>query len=148
MAKKEDVIEALRQILQNKAVGTQEALKKELLSQGFDVNQSKLSRLLRKLGAIKVLNQQGEKVYHVPTVEAAVPKDSALAHLVLEICHNETTLLIKTHPGSAALIGHVLDKEPHLEILGTIAGDDVLMIIPKSIHEIPSLLKEIKALLS
>jgi len=123
-------------------------LRSELESLGFSVNQSKLSRVLRKLGATKVVNQQGESIYRLPITQAPLPKDSSVAHLALNVSHNESCILIKTLPGSASLIGHMLDQEPHLDLLGTLAGDDVVLVIPKTTTQISSLQKVIEKLLT
>ena len=147
MSKQSVLIETLRQLLQTKSIGTQEALVVELKSLGFEVNQSKLSRILHKIGAIKLVNQRGELVYHLAPPQAPLPKDSSLSHLALSIHANESCILIKTLPGSASLIGHMLDQETHLNILGTLAGDDVVMIIPTSVQHIPDLQQSIQRLL-
>lgn len=63
-------IQALRQILTRKGLGTQEELRSELEKLGHEVNQSTISRHLRKLGAIKILNSNSEPSYKLPEDEA------------------------------------------------------------------------------
>jgi len=141
--------EALKTLLVERQTGTQEEICEALEKQGFKINQSTVSRLLRKVKAIKVENEKGESVYSLPREPAPPTITPALRSLVLDILVNETTVVIFTSPGSASLIGRILDyKQPSSEVLGTIAGDDTIFVVPKSIQNIRKLYKEIKTLLA
>ena len=129
----------LRDLLVSKAVKTQDDIKEALLQLGFKVNQSKISRLLHKLGAIKTKNELGEIVYQLPKEPLPPTISSELAHLIIDV---------HTSPGSASLIARVIDHhQQHLKILGTVAGDDTVVVIPKSIQQIQAIIKDIETLL-
>ena len=138
----------LRDLLVSKAVKTQDDIKEALLQLGFKVNQSKISRLLHKLGAIKTKNELGEIVYQLPKEPLPPTISSELAHLVIDVVNNEMLIIVHTSPGSASLIARVIDHhQQHLKILGTVAGDDTVVVIPKSIQQIQAIIKDIESLL-
>lgn len=116
--------------------------------QGFKVNQSKISRLLRKLGAIKIVEGRGETVYRLPKEPGPPSAYTAVGHLVIDVAHNENLVVIRTSPGSASMIARVLDYQLQaIESLGSIAGDDTIIVIPQSIKNIQHTFKTIKNLL-
>jgi transcriptional regulator of arginine metabolism len=134
------LLTATQELLQKGAVKTQEGIKAELLKQGFKVNQTKISRLLHKIGAIK-LNEGKQTVYRLPTELAVIEPKIPLSQLVLGIDNNETLIVIHTSPGSAELVARLLDLHKTLDILGTVAGDDTIFVAPKKIQNIQALTK-------
>lgn len=142
------LIDALRHLLKGRETNTQDAICAALERQGYEINQSKVSRLLRKIGATKIVNTQGETVYSLPREPAPPHMNIPLKDLILDIVANEVAVVIFTSPGSASMIARVLDyHQQTTQILGTIAGDDTIFVIPKSIKKISQLLEEIKSLL-
>lgn len=130
------IIAILQQLLQSSNSKSQEALCAELEKHGFNVTQSTVSRLLRKLGAVKINNEKGESVYTLSPNIAPAAVVQALKTLVQSIDHNESLVVVNTNVGAASLIAHVLDVYHPIEILGTIAGDDTIFIAPKSTKNI------------
>jgi transcriptional regulator of arginine metabolism len=111
MAKKSStspILEALREILSGEIIGTQEAIQAALEKQGFKVNQSKVSRLLHKIGAVKVKHFSGSMVYQLPK-EPAPPAVNNLSQLVTDFAHNEMLIIVHTSPGSASLVARAID---------------------------------------
>lgn len=146
--KQKKLIEALRQLLIGGEAGSQEEICEALERKGFDINQSKASRLLRKIGAVKVINKEGQTVYSLPQEPAPPLMNSSLQDLIVDITSNETTVVVYTSPGSASMVARVLDYcKGSTEILGTIAGDDTIFIIPKSIENTMKMAEEIKEVL-
>jgi transcriptional regulator of arginine metabolism len=142
------LLEALKELLMEREASSQENICQVLEKKGYDINQSKVSRLLRKIGAIKVENNKGQTVYSLPREPAPPSMDTALRDLILHVESNETLVVIFTSPGSASMVARILDYiQINTEILGTIAGDDTIFVAPKSIKEIQKLYKEIKSLL-
>lgn len=143
------LIDALRELLMGRNSNTQEQLCKGLEAKGFDVNQSKISRLLRKINAVKVENPQGHTAYSLPREPAPPTINTPLKHLILNVVSNETLVLIFTSPGSASMVARMLDyHQVRSEILGTLAGDDTVFVAPKSVKAIAKLVEEIKGLLN
>lgn len=140
--------EALTEILKRGNAGTQQQIAEALKKQNLIVNQSKISRLLHKLGAIKVINAQGQTVYQLPKEWAPPPTQTPLTQLILNISANETLIVIQTSPGSASLIARMLDyQNSESEILATLAGDDTIFVAPKTVQRIEETLREVKQLL-
>lgn len=140
--------EALRTLLLGREAHTQEEICAALEKQGYEVNQSKISRLLRKIGAVKVENSKGETVYSLPREPAPPTPETRLRDLILEVVSNEVLVVIYTSPGSASMVARMLDyAQISTEILGTLAGDDTIFVAPRSIKNIRKLQEEIRALL-
>ncbi len=145
---KNALFESLRTLLMGRKADTQEAICSALEKMGYEINQSKVSRLLRKVGAIKIVNTVGQTVYSLPREPAPPSINTALGDLILDIVANEALVVIFTSPGSASMVARVLDyNQITTEILGTLAGDDTIFVAPKTIKDIQKLTQEIKALL-
>lgn len=143
--KKASLEEALKAILLSDSVGTQEAIIEALEELGYEVNQSRISRLLRKLGAIKTANEHKQIIYTLPAEPAPLASKNILSQLIISIKTNESLIVINTNPGSASLIGRLLDyHREELNILGTVAGDDTVFIAPHSVKQIAKTLEIVR----
>lgn len=145
---KSDLLDDLRQLLLEGKVTRQEDICIALQASGHHVNQSKISRLIHKLNAIKSKNELGQVVYRLAREPAPPTTSSQLSSLVIDVVANETTIIVNTSPGAAQLVARVLDyNKSTIQILGTIAGDDSIFVAPLSIKAIDNTLKQIKKLL-
>ncbi len=140
------LITDLHDILVAGSADSQETLCQLLQAKGYqDINQSKVSRLLRKVGAVKGKNAQGQIVYRLPKEPAPPTPSSPLAELVLDISCNETTIVINTSPGAAQLVARLLDyNRDSSGILGSVAGDDTILVIPSSIKQTKKTMERLK----
>ncbi|MGL4269480.1 MAG: transcriptional regulator ArgR [Plesiomonas sp.] len=130
--KQEQLIRAFKALLKEEKFSSQGEIVQALSDLGFrNINQSKVSRMLTKFGAVRTRNAKMEMVYCLP-VELGVPTTSSpLKNLVLDIDYNNALIVIHTSPGAAQLIARMLDSLGKAEgILGTIAGDDTIFITP------------------
>lgn len=128
-----DRLVALRTLLGQAEASTQDELREELKRRHFKVNQSTISRDLRRLGAVKILDAGGRTVYKLPEdglVGLTAPRN--LREMLVSIEHNESLIVIHTTPGSASLIARHLDEKRPASILGTLAGDDTIFVAPSS----------------
>lgn len=140
--------DALRELLTKGTAGTQAEFIKALQKQGFEVNQSKISRLLRKMGAVKVVNSLGDIVYRLPQDPEPPSTYTSVAHLVVEILHNEMLIVVKTSPGSASLIARVLDFQSNkIDCIGSVAGDDTILLVPRSVKTLATSFSMVKRIL-
>ena len=145
---KGQLVEALRKLLLEGDVRTQDDICNNLEAQGFEVNQSKISRLLRKLGAVKAKNEFEEVVYRLSKEPLPPTKLTPLQELIIDVVHNETTIVVFTSPGCASLIARLLDyTQEKSTILATVAGDDTIFVIPKSVAKIDVTVAEVETLL-
>lgn len=135
----------IRQLLSAEKSSTQEELRDELERKGYDVNQSTISRDLRRLGAVKVIDQKGRTVYRLSEESGEKTlMGGAVPDLILSIEHNENMIVISTTPGSASLVARHLDISKPKGILGTIAGDDTIFVVPQKVKYIDQTLQAIK----
>lgn len=137
-----------KELLSQERFSSQGEIVTALQQLGFtNVNQSKVSRMLTKCGAVRTRNSRMEMVYCLPA-ELSVPSSSSpLKNLVLDIDHNAFVVVVKTSPGAAQLIARLLDSMGKPEgILGTIAGDDTIFITPTSNIGITQLMQNVQEL--
>ncbi|KJF94869.1 arginine repressor [Photobacterium angustum] len=132
--KQERLVKAFKLILKEEKFSSQGEIVDTLKAQGFDnINQSKVSRMLTKFGAVRTRNAKMEMVYCLP-VELGVPTTSSpLKDLVMDVGYNSALVVIHTGPGAAQVIARLLDSLGKAEgILGVVAGDDTIFITPTS----------------
>jgi len=143
---------ALRQLLMEGKAGTHEDICQVLEKQGYAVNQPKISRLLHKLGAIKITDQSGQYRYMLPhehglmhEVNFSGAKASAIQWIIDMTC-NDSLIVINTMPGAASLVAREIDiHHKDWGILGSIAGDDTIFVAPKDVKEIRQVIEKMKA---
>lgn len=133
----ESMTTACKRLLQQQSFSTQEEVRHSLIEMGFeDVSQSTVSRLLSRLGVAKVPNAYGKKVYCLTVENEPVQVSSSIASQIEFITHNQLVVVVKTHPGGAQLVARLIDIQPHAEILGTVGGNDTVMVAPRDISRI------------
>ncbi|KYP96739.1 arginine repressor [Sodalis-like endosymbiont of Proechinophthirus fluctus] len=131
-SKQEELVKAFKALLKEEKFSSQGEIVLALQEAGFEnINQSKVSRMLTKFGAVRTRNAKMETVYCLQA-ELGVPTTSSpLKNLVLNVDHNDALVVIHTSPGAAQLIARMLDSLGKSEgILGTIAGDDTIFTTP------------------
>ncbi|MBE2898602.1 transcriptional regulator ArgR [Pasteurellaceae bacterium TAE3-ERU1] len=146
-SKAENLNSAFRALLLEEKYASQSEIVDALQAQGFQVNQSKISRMLAKFGAVRIRNSKMQTVYCLPP-ELSMPNTSSpLKNLVLDIDYNNALVVVRTSPGGAQLIARLLDSIGKNEgILGTIAGDDTVFITPTLNTKTTQLMKNIQQL--
>jgi transcriptional regulator of arginine metabolism len=128
-------LDFLKDILTSGFVGTQDELCDKLCRQGYDVTQSTISRDLRRLGAVKAIDDEGHTVYRFTADTTAPIRNTSLADMITKIESNGATIVIHTTPGSASLVALHIDRNID-RVLGTIAGDDTIFVAPASLKGI------------
>ncbi|MDO6427161.1 MULTISPECIES: transcriptional regulator ArgR [Thalassotalea] len=144
-----ELIIAFKSLLKEQCYGSQGQLAAALAEQGFkNMSQAKISRLLSKLGAVKMRNASDQVVYILPD-ELAIPKSrQAIQSVVASVKHNNMQIIVKTGIGGAPLISRMLDSMGESAgILGTLAGDDTIFIAPIDVKRIDQTTEDIKRLL-
>ena len=124
----------IQRLLEENAVSTQEQLVDLLSADGVVATQATVSRDLEDLGAMKVRVPGGETVYAVPAMprDAVAPDAGArrvCSEWVVEVSHSHNIVVLRTPPGSAHVVGSALDRAGLPEVLGTVAGDDTLLLV-------------------
>ncbi|CAN5146000.1 arginine repressor [soil metagenome] len=121
-------------ILAQQAVTSQSVLIELLAADCVVATQATVSRDLEELGAIKVRAVGGESVYAIPELpsEQRAPEDHlrrVMGDWVVEVAHSANIVVLRTPPGSAHVVGSALDRAGLAEIVGTVAGDDTLLVV-------------------
>ena len=143
----------LREILLEGKARTQSEIQQELERQGVASSQSKISRLLHQIGAVKLIDSQGKTHYRLPHEaglihELTSPQEKTLiSQWVLDVIANATLIIIHTTPGAAGMVARIIDQHRNnLEILGTIAGDDTIFVAPQNNERIKETIAKITQL--
>lgn len=138
---------AIADLIRSSALSSQEELADRLGSLGFAVTQATISRDLEQIGAVKV-RRAGQLSYAMPeAVPSGAPQRLAAVFRdwVSSVEPAATLVVIKTPPGTAHLVGVVLDKSNLPEIAGTICGDDTIFIACTSANDATALSKRLSA---
>jgi transcriptional regulator of arginine metabolism len=117
------------ELLDHGPVANQEDLQKALRKRGIKVGQATLSRDIRDLNLSKTVN--GYSLSHVEgsAAPALPPASRLIREFVLEVRAAQNLLVIKTAVGSAQPVAAALDEESWPEAIGTVAGDDTILIV-------------------
>jgi transcriptional regulator of arginine metabolism len=136
-------LKALRTLLGQGQISTQEDLVNELRARKFVVTQSTISRDLSRLQAVKTRDGRGNIVYCLPENRTTPVPAAGLQNLLLSVRHNGSLVVIQTSPGSASLVARLLDQSRPAGVLGTIAGDDTVFVAPESAEKIQDTVKAV-----
>jgi transcriptional regulator of arginine metabolism len=121
-------------LIEAQAVPNQAALVELLAADGVSATQATVSRDLEELGAIKVRMPGGETAYAIPALpkEQLAPEDHlrrVFGDWVVEVAHSDNLVVVRTPPGSAHVVGSALDRSGMPGVLGTVAGDDTILVV-------------------
>lgn len=126
---KEQRLNTIRKIIQAETIRSQEELLHSLARKGFSVTQATLSRDIKHLDIIKKHDGNGLYIYTLPETLFADQLSADTEQMNIEFSGNLAVL--KTRSGYAMGIAYDIDTSAPKEILGTIAGDDTILIIPR-----------------
>jgi transcriptional regulator of arginine metabolism len=123
--------EVIRRLLRTHLVSTQESLGELLKGEGIAVTQATLSRDLARLHARRVTLPDGGTVYELEDVKVSGGEEQlkSVHHLVTTVDDSDAMVVVRTVPGGASAVAAAIDVS-RLGVLGTIAGDDTIFIVP------------------
>ena len=121
-------------MLEDQAISSQAQLVEMLAIDGVMATQATVSRDLEELGAVKVRIPGGTMAYAIPehAKERTAPDDHlrrVMGEFVVEVSHSANIALLRTPPGSAHVVASALDRAGIADVLGTVAGDDTLILV-------------------
>lgn len=114
----------ITEIINSGKIRTQEELLAILRKNGYEVTQATLSRDMRSLGAVKIHDVQSGFHYRIPT-----DGKSNQTKPFIKVEASGQCCVVRTQPGYASAIASVIDKSSIPGVMGTIAGDDTILII-------------------
>ena len=137
-------------IIEKNDVETQEELADALRLRGIQVTQATVSRDIKELRLLKVLTPAG--TYKYATADKAENGLTErfirmLAESVLSVAASGNMIVVKTLSGSAAVAAEALDSFHWPEVLGTIAGDNTIFMVIRSLEEVPTTVDRIQAMM-
>jgi len=138
------------EIIRQRVIETQEELAEALGEAGFAVTQATVSRDIRELGLIKVPGEGNISRYAAPGEKPVVWREDRLKrqlrNSVQSIDYSENLIVLKTLPGEAQGVASAIDEAGWTEIIGTVAGDDTILIIVKPKNLVSGVLKRLRQL--
>lgn len=142
----------IKDIIENTVVETQEELAESLRKQNIEVTQATVSRDIKELMLIKIPTGDGRYRYAYPLEKNIVFSKNRMARMfqdsVIGLNYSENIIVIKTLPGTANAVASTLDYAKWPEIIGTVAGDDNILVVIKPIEAVPQILRKLELLSS
>jgi transcriptional regulator of arginine metabolism len=124
----------IAKLLEAGPVSNQAQLVELLAGEGVSATQTTVSRDLEELGAIKVRIPGGDTAYALPDLPAQqiAPSEHLrriLGEWVVEVSRSGTLVLLRTPPGCAHVVASAIDRSAYPGVLGTVAGDDTILVV-------------------
>ncbi|HET9438868.1 MAG TPA: hypothetical protein VFO52_01780 [Longimicrobiales bacterium] len=122
---------AVRELVQQHRVGSQEQLRELLVQRNFDVTQATLSRDIRELRLVKIPDPEGGTHYTLPpeSWDQRPPIARLLPTLYIGAEGTGNLIIVRTLAGGAQAVAEALDWEEWPEVMGTLGGDDSILIV-------------------
>jgi transcriptional regulator of arginine metabolism len=137
----------LLELIDREALHSQESLRKRLHQRGFEATQATISRDIKELGLVK---RSGDGAYQRPGVEAPNPEtaltalERAAAEFLRRVERVQQLVVIRTDAGQAQPLAIALDRAQLPEVVGTIGGDDTILVIARGARSAATLAKRLK----
>jgi len=137
----------IKDIIEAQVVETQEELAEALRNNNIKVTQATVSRDIKEMMLVKVPTGDGRYRYAAPRQEARIFNKDRIARLfrdnVVGVDSSENLVVVKTLPGSAGTVAAGLDQAQWPEVIGTIAGDDNILVVIKPKDAVPQVVKRL-----
>ena len=121
------------ELIEKYDIDTQETLINKLAEIGYNVTQTTVSRDIRQLNLVKGVSSMGTYKYIVPSAHAVgsnIPVlNSAITDSVVKIAHAGNIVVVKTLSGMANALAVCVDSLHHDDIVGSVAGDDTILLV-------------------
>ncbi len=140
----------LLEVIDREAIHSQEALRKRLHQRGFEATQATISRDIAELGLVK---RAGDGAYQRPGAEAANPEtalaalERAAAEFLRRVERVQQLVVIRTGRGQAQALAEALDRAQLPDAVGTIAGDDTILVIARDARRASALARQLEGLM-
>ena len=140
--------EVIREVVQHNRVASQEQLRELLVDRDFDVTQATLSRDIRELRLVKIPDPEGGTYYTLPpeTWDQRPPIARLLPTLYIGAEGTGNLIIVRTLAGGAQAIAEALDWEEWPEVMGTLGGDDSILIVLRDPKHLTTVLARLEAL--
>ncbi|EGL40895.1 arginine repressor [Megasphaera lornae] len=141
----------IKEIVQSRPIETQEELAKALQEEGIEVTQATVSRDIKELMLIKVPTSDGHYRYALSPEQNLLMSKNRMVRLfqdsIIRVDAAVNQIVIHTLPGSANPVAAAIDHARWENVIGTLAGDDTILIITNGEDAVPQLVKLILSLM-
>ncbi len=146
---KKDRLNSILKLIQEQEICTQEELTDKLIALGYDVSQSTVSRDINELNLIKT--EGVNKRFKYITANSSTSNVSAqminlFKQITVSMTYANNLIVIKTLGGNASSAGMAVDAMHFPQVLGTVAGDDTLLVVTKNNSDAEVVLKSLRLL--
>ncbi len=152
MASKEQRHRAIQEIISVESISTQAELVDRLRGKGYDVTQATVSRDINELRLVRVPLGRGKHKYALAQLELAEDVMDELGRIFQTFVHDvdrgENLVVLKTADGHATGIAFLIDRLRRDDIVGTLAGEDTIMVVGRTVAEAKRLQEEFEDLLA
>lgn len=134
------------EIVSNETIGTQKELAERLRQEGFETTQATISRDIKELLLVKV-NIGGDRYKYVIAQETPVTDAKlrmVLREFILSYDYSENLLILNTAPGNANTVASAIDRARWPQVIGTLAGDDTVMLVIKPKEAVQEVVEKIE----
>lgn len=134
------------EIVSNETIGTQKELAERLQQEGFEITQATISRDIKELLLVKV-NIGGDRYKYVIAQETPVTDAKlrmVLREFILSYDYSENLLILNTAPGNANTVASAIDRARWPQVIGTLAGDDTVMLVIKPKEAVQEVVEKIE----
>jgi len=135
------------ELVDREPLHSQEQLRRRLRQRGIDATQATISRDIQMLGLVK---RAGDGAYQRPGVDVANPEttltalERAAAEFVRTVDRVQQLVIVRTGPGQAQTLAFALDRAQLPEVVGTIGGDDTILVIARGARHAAALVRQLK----
>ena len=140
---------AILDVVEHEAVRSQEQLRQRLSSRGFEVTQATLSRDIKELGLLKRSSDGAYQPSGVDATSSTSALDAmgkALAEYLVGIEPVQQLIVLRTGAGQAQMLALAIDRARLSDVVGTIAGDDTILIIARDAKTAQAVVKQFQDL--
>lgn len=142
------------EIVASEPVHTQQALVQALRQRGLDVTQATVSRDVKRLGLVKIPDRDGRYRYVLPQqARQTAPPDAqarlaaAFREFVTDVDWGEGLVVVKTLAGRANAVAAAIDESRMPEVVGTVAGDDTILVVVRRAEDRAAVVRALRKLL-
>jgi transcriptional regulator of arginine metabolism len=140
----------IQEIVEHRAVETQEELAEALREAGFPVTQATVSRDIKRMQLVKIALPDGRYRYALPTRPSTLDPEGKLSRMLNEVFvaidSAENLVVMRTIPGHAHAVAFLFDSIDFSEVIGTVAGDDTILFVSRSREDADHFIGRVKAL--
>lgn len=140
----------IREIVESQSIQTQEELAQALGERGMVVTQATVSRDIKEMHLLKVLAEDGSYRYATMDREEQGTNERLIRMLsdsVVSMDSANNLIVIRTLPGSAHVAGEAVDCLKCPEVLGTIAGDNTILVIVRSNEDVDAVMRRFRGII-